>query len=275
MIKINLEYLYGLHGRFAPLADLVVVQTRVFELIKVLTECASALVGLYGPASLYQSHLRLSQNQANRLFEEVDRHVRALAGDQDAEISATEIATLRDLYSTFKVVLEADLASVKAYLVSQRKPFDLTMLLIDGSSLFPEGMVNKAPETKWDSLEAGKALAFELGTACGFHTFRIVEAVLKRYWDETSGGQDRPRLETIGNYAKEMESKKLGDEKVIESLKQITRLHRNPLIHPEVILTVEETIDTLGIARSVVGAMLRVLPDLPPTTSTPLQTREL
>ena len=38
--------------------------------------------------------------------------------------------------------------------------------------------------------------------------------------------------------------------------------------HPEVILTVEEAIETLGISRSVIGAMLRTLPDVPPTTST-------
>jgi hypothetical protein len=32
-------------------------------------------------------------------------------------------------------------------------------------------MVSKAPETMRDCEEAGKALAFELGTACGFHLF--------------------------------------------------------------------------------------------------------
>jgi hypothetical protein len=64
-----------------------------------------------------------------------------------------------------------------------------------------------------------------------------------------------------------MEKRNFGDKKVTESIKQMARLHRNPLIHPEVILSVEEAIDTMGIARSVIGAMLRVLPDAPITTS--------
>ena len=51
--------------------------------------------------------------------------------------------------------------------------------------------------------------------------------------------------------------------------KQMTKLHRNPLIHPEVILTVDEAIGIIGMARSVIGAMLQVLPDEPPTTGAP------
>jgi len=47
----------------------------------------------------------------------------------------------------------------------------------------------------------------------------------------------------------------------------MTRLHRNPLVHPEAILTVEEAIGIIGIARSVIGSILVVLPDVPPTNS--------
>jgi hypothetical protein len=47
----------------------------------------------------------------------------------------------------------------------------------------------------------------------------------------------------------------------------MAKLHRNPLIHPEVALSVDEAMATLGIARSVVTAMLAELPVLPQTTS--------
>jgi hypothetical protein len=46
----------------------------------------------------------------------------------------------------------------------------------------------------------------------------------------------------------------------------MTKLHRNPLIHPEVILTVEEAIGIIGMARSVIAMMLQSLPDVPTTT---------
>jgi len=98
----------------------------------------------------------------------------------------------------------------------------------------------------------------------------FVLILLKRYWDQVSANAERPKLETIGNYASEMERLKFGDRKIIESLKQLAKLHRNPLIHPEVILDVGEEIETLGISRSVVGAMLRTLPEIPTTTATAL-----
>jgi hypothetical protein len=63
-----------------------------------------------------------------------------------------------------------------------------------------------------------------------------------------------------------MEKQKIGDDKVVEAIKQMTKLHRNPLIHPEVILSVEEAIGTIGMARSVIAMMLQVLPDAPTTT---------
>jgi hypothetical protein len=70
----------------------------------------------------------------------------------------------------------------------------------------------------------------------------------------------------IGVYLNAMKQARKGDEKILASLKQMTDLHRNPLIHPEVILTPEEAIATLGIARSAIAAMLVVLPVPPPTT---------
>ncbi|WP_416193440.1 hypothetical protein [Nitrobacter sp. TKz-YC01] len=69
-------------------------------------------------------------------------------------------------------------------------------------------------------------------------------------------------------YLNALRQSKKGDEKILAALKQMTDLHRNPLIHPEVILTTDESIATLGIARSVITAMLAVLPVQPPTTTT-------
>ena len=120
------------------------------------------------------------------------------------------------MYRDFRVVLEADLASVSAYLVRPRDPFSLSVLLEHGHRLFPETILAKAPETERRLDQAGKALAFELPTACGFHVFRVTEAVLKRYWDHQSNGMARPSLETIGSYANELDKNRVGDKKVIE-----------------------------------------------------------
>jgi|SRR6266850_4075872 hypothetical protein len=70
-------------------------------------------------------------------------------------------------------------------------------------------------------------------------------------------------------FAAELERQQLGDPKVVEAIKQMTKLHRNPLIHPEVVLSTEEAIGIIGMARSAMAAMLAALPDVPSTTGAP------
>lgn len=53
-----------------------------------------------------------------------------------------------------------------------------------------------------------------------------------------------------------------GDPKILTALKQISDLHRNPLIHPDAILSSEDALNVIGVARSVTSAMLAVLPEM-------------
>jgi hypothetical protein len=142
-------------------------------------------------------------------------------------------------------------------------------LLLAGETLFPNDLGTKVPEAMIDVREAAKALAYEIPTACGFHTFRVTESVLRRYYAQVTGGKAQPKVRNIGVYLNALKLANAGDEKIRAALKQMSELHRNPLIHPDVVLTTDEAIATLGIARSVITAMLAVLPVQPPTTATP------
>jgi len=73
----------------------------------------------------------------------------------------------------------------------------------------------------------------------------------------------------MGQFAAELERQQLGDPKVVEAIKQMTKLHRNPLVHPEVILSTEEAIGIIGMARSAIAAMLAALPDVRIATGAP------
>lgn len=217
--------------------------------------------------SVYSPHLRISRQKADELYSQIDSILGSDVSQNERLLTDAEVWLLKYRRDHFKTVLLSELSTLPAFLVAEKESYDINIMIDDGARLFPQTLAAKAPEAVRDAREVGKAIAFELSTAAGFHIFRIVEAVLKRYWDQVSSGKERPKLETIGNYASELERSSFGDSKVFESLKQLSRLHRNPLIHPEVILDVGEAIETLGISRSVVGAMLRVLPDVPPTTA--------
>ena len=216
--------------------------------------------------SVYSSHLKNSRATGIVLTETI-KQIENTAKSGEDPISGFEAWDIRDKASRFKEIFMAELDILPTFLVVEKEGYDINVLIESGSKLFPSSTIVKCPEAEMDMNQASKALAFELATACGFHIFRVTEAVLKRYWDCVSKDTKRPKLQTIANYAKELESNKFGGEKIWATLKQFASLHRNPLIHPEVILTVEEAIETLGIARSALGAMLRVMPDVPLTTT--------
>jgi hypothetical protein len=215
--------------------------------------------------SIYTPYLRASREKAVALHATLER---ILARNQEELVGEYDAWFLNFQKSEFRIVFLSDVNTVPSFLVVGKEGHDTNILSEEGFRLFPASMGSKVPETLADAKEVGKALAYELATACGFHVFRVTESVIKCYWDHVSKGASRPNLETIGTYASELEKQNYGDAKVYETLKQMAKLHRNPLIHPEVILTVEEAVETLGIARSVIGTMLRTLPDAPLTTST-------
>lgn len=221
--------------------------------------------------SIYVPHLKVSSQQGAAFRASLDAALKSMnSGNAQfslVSLQSGQLSTLRYAASQFLNVLTSELGVVPTFLVLSKEGYDVTVLTDSGHKLFPPAAIAKVPESERDMVEAGRALAFELPTACGFHVFRVLESVIKRYWDQVSGQQRRPSLETIGNYAKELQSKGYGEAKVWETLAQIAKLHRNPLIHPEVILSVEEAITTIGIARSAIGAMLAVLPDVLPTTA--------
>jgi hypothetical protein len=96
--------------------------------------------------------------------------------------------------------LTAEIGTFPAYFVSQKGSFDTLTLLDEPWKLFPAELWTKVPEARFDVIEAGKALCYELSTACGMHVFRAVETVLRRYYTEATGGRAQPKIRNIAVY---------------------------------------------------------------------------
>jgi hypothetical protein len=225
--------------------------------------------------SVYSPHLRISRDKAHDLHDRISAFLKHIQDGDVVLVDESELWMLNYSVDQFKTVFMSELSTLPTFLVQEKEGYDINRLIDDGAKLFPPSLLSKVPEARADAMEAGKALAFELATSCGFHIFRVTESVLKKYWNHVSSNAKHPFPKTIGKYVEGMEKGKFGDAKVVESLKQLAKLHRNPIAHPEIILSVEEAIDTVCIARSVVGAMLKVIPDAPLTTSNaPLLTAE-
>ena len=62
----------------------------------------------------------------------------------------------------------------------------------------------------------------------------------------------------------------VGDQRIVTTIIEVTKLHRNPLAHPDVILSYPEAVGIVGMVNSVIAPMLMALPDALLTTGTPV-----
>ena len=263
MIRISLPYVYTLATALESLGNLK-AGVKLSEKILGLWTAEHTLRGLMED-SVFSQTLRSSRDLGNALLAALQTQTEKT--DWDDELDMADVVSITHAYSQYKIALLAELGVFPSYFVTQKEGYDTLSLLEDGSKLFPSSLTGKAPEALFDVMEAGKALAFELGTACGFHVFRATEAVLRRYYVEVTGGKAEPKVRNIGVYLNSMKQANCGEPRVLAALKQMTDFHRNPLIHPEAVLTMDEAVSILGLARSVIEQMLSELPDLLPTTT--------
>lgn len=266
MIRISIPWLIDAVGQIEELSRLPSGSNRL-DLAFKLYAARERLQSIFG-SSIYSDHLRISFGPALELVETIKRYL-SMMEDPSNEIPDYEFTVLKVESEKFKNIFMSELASIPLYIVASKDAYHTDTLLLSGHKLFPKSLIQKVPESKSDVEEAAKALAFELPTACGFHVFRVVEIVLRKYWDHVSNQEERPNSQTIGAFTSALESKGIGDKKIVETLRQISKLHRNPIAHPETILSVEEAIGIVGIARSVIAQMLDGLPFTEPTISRP------
>jgi hypothetical protein len=264
MIRVDLTWVVNNLQGLNQLADLSHI-SKGGDAWLTLVIAKGSLTGLF-VQSIYSGYFRVTRDKANKLFETLDNLAKRGENNSDFQLSEHELWDLNNQKSQFESVLFSEMALLPVYLATPKDAFDLEKLMESGDKLFPPTMLLKVPETQVDAMEAGKCLAFERNTACGFHTFRVVEAVLRKYWDAVAKGKPRPAPATLGTMSGQLEICKLGDDKVTNALKQMTTLHRNPISHPDVILTSDEACAILGMARSVITHMLQSLQEELPTT---------
>jgi len=215
VIRTSLQYIYNLAAGLDQLGQLRAgkLEDIAFKLIGAEQDIRQLLT-----ESVYSASLRNSQNPGAELLDYLNSLV---AGDWKREVLPWEIIGIQRRYADFKTVLVSELGVLPSYFVNQKGAYDTLTLLQGGTMLFPAKLLAKVPEAKFDALEAAKALAFEMGTAAGFHIYRCLEAVLRRYWSHVSNGHAPPKVRSVGVYVAALEKNKLGDPKVVAALRQI------------------------------------------------------
>ncbi|MES2326911.1 MAG: hypothetical protein V4499_06220 [Pseudomonadota bacterium] len=258
MIRLDLAYFLRLATQLSRLRNL----SGTVGSSRALMNEARAWLGEFQQERLFGSFgFRTARNQVPGLLSHVDH---LIAQGEDYVFDWGNTIPLFTALSQFENALQSEASVADAYYVLEKRPYSTITLVTEGETLFPPKTMAKVPEAQGDLREAGKCIAFELPTAAAFHIHRATEAVLRRYWAAVTGGAARPKVRSMGVYLAALKKNGCGDSKVIAALTQMTELHRNPTMHPEDTLTLDETIALLGMANSVVAAMLKEIPDVVP-----------
>lgn len=230
---------------------------------------------------IYESshvHLPLSKKAAEDLYKALRTAINVPEGakrDFDKKIDAQTVKQIGDRLNAFETVLSMEAQNLDVYAVSQKAGYDTDTLIQRGEEIIPKSVRDYMPQYARDEMhEAGRCLAFELPTAAGFHMMRATESVLHSFWDVISGGKPRPTLNKgqgapMGVYIAQVETEG-ADKKVTNMLRQIKDHHRNPLMHPDAVLTMTDATVLLGLTSSAVMVMVEEMKKKGATPQNPL-----
>lgn len=220
MIRISLPYVWSLCETIDTLGHLD--HSKEIQRLDLAIE-------LFGPEaslrallenSVFSPTLRSSRPLAAQLLTLIQRHTENET--YEGEVSRHHIWMIHNAYTQFKTAFLAELGTFPSYFVSQKGSHDTLSLLDEPWRMFPSDLGRKVPEAMFDVAEAGKALCYETATACGFHLFRAVETVLRRYYTHVTNNRPQPKIRNIMVYVNAMRQLKCGDEKVLSMIEQIS-----------------------------------------------------
>jgi hypothetical protein len=198
VIRISIAYFYAFGGTLRPLASLKGGGT-VSESFVSLYTAQQSLEGFFntdwfGPA------IKSSYAPGQTLLGAI-REITSKPDFSDilTEFEAYKVTTA---LSQFETVIAAELGIADAYFVSRKAGYDTYTLIANAEAVFPADLPTKVPNAIPDIREAGKCLAYELGTAAGFHALRAMEAVLRKYWEVVTEGKPHPDNGISGHISK-------------------------------------------------------------------------
>lgn len=185
-------------------------------------------------------------------------------------ITVEEAGALHKAVNEYRPILYAELQSVDAYYVQQQGAFSTRTLIEKADSaiaISPELAQLVSDEVKSDLRESGRCLAFQLPTASGFHVARATETVIKALMAAAKCQEPKESQRNWGTYIKLLDDRQV-DNRITHHLAMIKELHRNPLSHPDITLTMPDALALWSLCTSLIATMIAEISKLTPIATT-------
>jgi len=263
MQKIDPAFLFEMGDQLRKVAA-INRDTPVSEAYFVLVPSAQAIEQAINQSvywHLLRSPCRAAAQALVQQMRSMTSKILATEDFDNAKLDYVDVLQLQSLYGKFENLFLGDLQAGSLYLVTPKGGYDTEALTEGGLLVFTADIATKVPDAIIDIKQATRCIAFEVPTAAGFHLHRAHESVLRVYWDNVTGGAERPKENNMGVYLRELDRLKKGRQETRSHLRSIKDFHRNPLMHPEQSLeSVDQALDLLAAIRSSIGYMLQEIP---------------
>lgn len=186
-----------------------------------------------------------------------------LTGTEKMGWRGVEIA---DAYKELESVFRNDMPGIAAYIISKKGIYSTDDLILHADNAFVDATRKAMPaKAVRDFQEAGKCLAYEVGTACAFHLWRSVETVTEFYYEQLTG-QDFDKAGVTRNWGAYIVAlnKAGADKEITTFLDHIRKTYRNPQTHPDKFVDVPQALRLFGVAISSIDQMMAAVEALPP-----------
>lgn len=267
--ETNISVFYQLGAAIKDLADLHAGMDTAEQVLK-----------LVGPAEWLQYFLSEtdatdaesepvpmpdSRMSAKLLLDTINILSASVRTEVQRPLSLERLRLIWMLRDRFEKDFERERQNIQVFTILPKGIYDTRALIENAEKKFSRKVLRVLPfpQAIYDLQQAGRCLAFEIPTACAFHTCRATEAIMLRYY-ELLAGKQWPFAKRDWKIYVEQLVKAGAPQKIARRLEEIREFDRNPYIHPEQNVTLEEAPALFELCGGVILQMAQEMEKLSP-----------
>ncbi|MBC7602592.1 MAG: hypothetical protein H7255_08035 [Ramlibacter sp.] len=271
MKKLNLHDVYSLAKEISDIRE-VKNEATISDQVFPLWFARARLQQMISSALLLSSSTRAAEGLINAINAVVPVDVDQAMNVPPEPTLGWQAGAIRGKVREFETVLGNDMPDIASYLVSQKGIYRTADLIAHAENqLSDDARAAISEQTCIDIRDAGRALAYELPTACAFHLWRAVESCMGTYYVRLTG-KDWEAAKITRNWAAYIKAMTSANAptKITGFLDHIRDQYRNPQTHPHETVALAEAQRLFPVALSAIEQLVLETAKLPTQPPAPI-----